>query len=411
MRPVVFSGSESPTNGSEIPDEVEQGPSSSTVPVTPSRGSDAGRGRGLRLFRIARRNLWRRPEYTVFSIIGIGLSMAVVIVVQGIASGYEGRGAVAVGAVLNGASAWVVPPGGVTYDPEFRAIVPRGTAPPMPALGAGWRIDRLVGGRGEVGTTPLIVYGTSQVPSGSVQLTATAAETLHVRLGEMITVAGQHLTVASAPGPATAAFLPLALGEQVVGHNGWLTVFPPSSDPDFAQTLGTATGLPVTTDPARGATATRGIVYITKGGRGFFTFEQNFAGVLSGKAQSSVLGIVARIALVLGLVIAVSSFLGALQERRREFGIMASVGLTDETLYFFLMESIAVFVAAYLVGVAIGFPLLLLAAPGQVAVSDALTAAGLVLTYLPAMAIIAALVPAHRLLQQRPVDLLREQAA
>jgi len=46
-------------------------------------------------------------------------------------------------------------------------------------------------------------------------------------------------------------------------------------------------------------------------------------------------------------VIAVS-FLAAVQERRREFGIMSSIGLADEVLYFFLVESGIVFLTAYL---------------------------------------------------------------
>ena len=49
--------------------------------------------------------------------------------------------------------------------------------------------------------------------------------------------------------------------------------------------------------------------------------------------------------------IAVSSFLAAVAERKREFGIMSSIGLADEVLYFFLVESGITFLTAYLVGV------------------------------------------------------------
>jgi len=59
---------------------------------------------------------------------------------------------------------------------------------------------------------------------------------------------------------------------------------------------------------------------------------------------------VSTVGLVLGFIIAVSSFLAPVQERRREFGIMSSIGLADEALYFFLVESAIVFTVAYLAG-------------------------------------------------------------
>ena len=61
-----------------------------------------------------------------------------------------------------------------------------------------------------------------------------------------------------------------------------------------------------------------------------------------------------RLALALGFVIAVSTFVASVQERRREFGIMASIGLTDEVLYFFLVESLLLFVMAYVSGTLLG---------------------------------------------------------
>jgi ABC-type antimicrobial peptide transport system permease subunit len=96
------------------------------------------------------------------------------------------------------------------------------------------------------------------------------------------------------------------------------------------------------------------------------------------------------------------------QERRREFGIMSSIGLADEVLYFFLVESGVVFVAAWLIGVlgagvAVWAVLPHLATPVAWAQASATVAA-----FLPAMAIVGAIVPVHRLLQQRPVALLAD---
>jgi ABC-type antimicrobial peptide transport system permease subunit len=115
------------------------------------------------------------------------------------------------------------------------------------------------------------------------------------------------------------------------------------------------------------------------------------------------------IGLVLGFIIALSSFLAAVAERKREFGIMASIGLADEVLYFFLVESGIIFVAAYLVGVLGAGAAVALVIPGIATPMAWLQASAMVAAFLPAMAIVGALVPVHRLLQQRPVDLLGDR--
>jgi ABC-type antimicrobial peptide transport system permease subunit len=123
-----------------------------------------------------------------------------------------------------------------------------------------------------------------------------------------------------------------------------------------------------------------------------------------------VLGLVAQVGLVLGFVIAVTSFVASVHERRREFGIMSSIGLSDEVLYFFMVESLIVFAAAYLFGVLAGGAVVALLLPSFFGVGAWLSASGLVAMYLPALAIVAALVPVHRILQQRPVRLLVEHS-
>jgi ABC-type antimicrobial peptide transport system permease subunit len=94
------------------------------------------------------------------------------------------------------------------------------------------------------------------------------------------------------------------------------------------------------------------------------------------------------------------------QERKREFGIMSSIGLADEVLYFFLVESAIVFIASYVVGVLGAGAAVALVIPGIATVTAWGQASAMVLAFLPAMAIVGALVPVHRLLQQKPVDLL-----
>jgi ABC-type antimicrobial peptide transport system permease subunit len=194
--------------------------------------------------------------------------------------------------------------------------------------------------------------------------------------------------------------------------DGWWTVTPPAADADrndLGALLANSTGLPSTTNPAVQPDGGP-LIYDAVGGSGAVTFEQKFSALFSGTVTSSTLGLISTIGLVLGFVIAVSSFLASVQERRREFGIMASIGLADEVLYFFLVESALVFVAAYAIGIGLAAAAVWLVIP-QIATPVAwLQAAGTVAAYLPAMAIVGALVPVHRLLQQRPVQLLGDAA-
>lgn len=370
----------------------------------------AERGRGLRLLRIALRNLRRRAEYTVLAVLGIALSMAVVIAVQSITTGFESRGAEALDRVLRGAPAWIVPAGGVSYDPALQALLPAGTLPEPPQLATGWTATATIAGRWRTGGTEVALYGRSGAPAVA-ELTPGAARRLGAAAGARIDVGGRVLAVRLVAGAGVSATVPAGAARAVVGSRGWYTIEPPAGTRDLRSQLAVATGLPVTADPATSPSSREGLVYLTRGEGGFFTFRQKFSAVLGGKVQASLLGMISHLSLALGFVIAVSSFLAGVQERRREFGILASIGLTDEVLYFFLMEAMVIFVVAWALGVLIASLVLVTAAADQLAIADLLQAAALVLTYIPALGVLAALVPVHRLLQQRPVDLLREKLA
>jgi ABC-type antimicrobial peptide transport system permease subunit len=204
-----------------------------------------------------------------------------------------------------------------------------------------------------------------------------------------------------------------AMAQSIVGEDGWWVVgAPPGSEQrrDLAQTFGTAVGLPSTPDPSvQPDPAGTGLIYDTVGGSGPLSFAQKFSALFSGKVTGSTLGLISMIGLGLGFVIAISSFLAAVTERRREFGIMSSIGLADEVLYFFLVESAIVFVSAYVVGIATAGIAVALVIPGIATVMSWLQGAALTAMFLPAMAIVGALVPVHRLLQQRPVSLLGDR--
>ncbi|MBI3216523.1 MAG: ABC transporter permease [Mycobacterium sp.] len=363
------------------------------------------------LVRFALANIRRRPERFVLSVLGIALALACVTVVRTISASFAITGADSVQDVLAGAQLWAVPAAGVHYDQSAQALVAAGPAPDI-TVPAGWRGVRTISGVTEVDGTPVALRGTDEIPSGQAILGSGLAQRLHVGAGDTITIGDQPLTVA-VDGSGQSATVSSALAQSEVGDNGWWLVYAPAGEEkrrDIATIFGTAVGLPSTPDPAvQPAVDGKGLIYDTVGGTGPLTFDQNFSAMFSGKVTSSTLGLISTIGLILGFVIAVSSFLAAVQERKREFGIMSSIGLADEVLYFFLVESFVVFVTAYVLGVLGAGIAVALVIPGIATPMAWLQACGMVLAFVPAMAIVGALVPVHRLLQQRPVDLLGDR--
>jgi len=384
-----------------------------STPRPPPLHADATGARNstvVRLLRFALANVRRRPERFVLSTLGIALAIMAVTVVRTISSSFAITGEETVTTVLQDAPLWVVPAAGVHYDSDVEAIVADGPAPDL-TVPAGWTASRTVTALWDSDAGELPVYGSDAVPDGTAVLGATAADRLGVAAGDPVTVGGTDLQV-SVDGEGTVLRVPEAVAADLGGDTGWWTVSPPAGDADrndLGPLLADATGLPTTTDPGVQPSG-EALVYDTVGGSGAVTFQQKFSALFSGQVTSSALGLISTIGLVLGFIIAVSSFLAAVQERRREFGIMSSIGLADEVLYFFLVESALVFAAAYLLGITFAGIAVAAVIPAIATPVAWLQAAGTVAAYLPAMAIVGALVPVHRLLQQRPVQLLGADA-
>jgi len=363
------------------------------------------------LVRFALANVRRRPERFVLSVLGIALAIACVTVVRTISASFAITGADSVTDVLGGAQLWAVSAAGVHYDSNAQALVADGAAPTI-TVPAGWTATRVLSGVTEINGSTVSLRGSDQIASGQATLGSEVANRLGVHPGDRIVVGGRSLVV-NVAGGAQSVTVATPLAQSTVGDNGWWIIFAPPGDEkrrDLGQTLGGAVGLESTSDPSvKPDPNGGGLIYDTVGGSGPLTFEQKFSALFSGKVTSSTLGLISTIGLGLGFVIAVSSFLAAVQERRREFGIMSSIGLADEVLYFFLVESGIVFLTAYVVGVLGAGVAVALVIPGIATPTAWLQASGMVAAFLPAMAIVGALIPVHRLLQQRPVSLLGDR--
>jgi putative ABC transport system permease protein len=360
------------------------------------------------LVRFALANIRRRPERFILSVLGIALAIACVTVVRTISASFATTGADSVTDVLGDAHLWAVPAAGVHYDSDAQALVAGGPAPHL-TVPEGWTAKRTLSGVTEIDGQRVSVRGSDETPTTQAVFGSGLAERLEVGAGGRVTIGGHELdVVVDGPGQSVTVATPVA--HTVAGDNGWwtVTVAPGLENRrDLAEILGDASGLEYTADPSVAPDPNRGgLIYDTVVGTGPLSFEQKYSALFSGKVTGSTLGLISIIGLALGFVIALSSFLAAVHERRREFGIMSSIGLADEVLYFFLVESAIVFVAAYLVGVLAAGAAVALVIPGIATTTAWLQASGMVAAFLPAMAIVGALVPVHRLLQQRPVALL-----
>lgn len=360
------------------------------------------------LIRFALANIRRRPERFVLSVLGIALAIACVTVVRTVSASFAITGQDSVTDVLDGGALWVVPAAGVHYDPDVEALVADGPAPDID-VPVGWPATRTLSGVTEVSGQPVSLRGRDDIATGEAAVSTGAAERLGLADGDRVTIGGQALQ-ARVGGVGESIVVPTSVAESVVGQSGWWIVSAPAGSEkrrDLAQTFAAEVGLPATPDPSvRPDPQGRGVVYDTVGGSGPLTFEQKFSALFSGKVTGSTLGLISTIGLALGFVIAVSSFLASVTERRREFGIMSSIGLADEVLYFFLVESAIVFLAAYVVGITAAGIAVALVIPGIATVTAWLQGIAMTAMFLPAMAIVGALVPVHRLLQHRPVELL-----
>lgn len=387
--------------------ETSQVNNATTSARSPLIASSSGNTFGC-LLRFALANIRRRPARFVLAVLGIALAIACVTVVRTVSSSFAITGADSVTDVLGDAQLWVVPAAGVQYDPVTQALIAGGAAPQID-VPAGWTATRTLSGRTEVGGNPMSLRGNDEIPLGQAVFGGAAADRLGIAQGDRVDIGGHDLLAAVA-GAGQSVTVAIPVARDIVGDYGWWTVKAPAGQQnrrDLGKQLSAATGLASTADPSQIPDSDGdGLIYDTVGGTGPLSFEQKFSALFSGKVTSSTLGVISTIGLALGFVIAVSSFLAAVAERKREFGIMSSIGLADEVLYFFLVESALIFVTAYLVGVLGAGVAVALVVPGIATLAAWLQATGMVAVFIPAMAIVGALIPVHRLLQQRPVDLL-----
>jgi hypothetical protein len=376
-----------------------------------------------KFLKMAAANLWRYGTRTGLTAAGLALAIAAVLFVNVVALSFE-SGASSVHSYIRSTRAgvgnvWVTPPKGFQLDPQTGFFAAPGTLPESLA-------DRILS-QNQSGVKvltghlpgsydpPIVVYGCSECKT--IALSRVAAETLSVKPGESIATQPIPVKVDAIDqvldlGSGGVIEMPLAIAQQLLvapQQVSWVMLHTKDLTP-LRQFLTDQANAQVTTDPTMVDSTRAAIAYVLdqKLSRAdLVTFDVKLSALYFNQATSSLLGWLARISLGLGFVLMLSAALLSIEERRREFGIYAAVGVSSDVFYLFFLESLLLFVGSTAIGLMLGAGLLWILTPALFDWSVILKSSVLVACYLPPMVIFGSLIPAQRLLQKTPLELLR----
>jgi hypothetical protein len=373
-----------------------------------------------KLFRLALDSLLRQRERTAFTVFGLALAIATVVLVYGISLRFESSSTDAVLYVTEGSNLWVVPPTGFTAANRSQFVqtterLSEGVESSLATTAGVQATVPAIAAELPVAGAMLALYGVAGDAAGAVELGTRAAAVLNAQPGGTVTVGGRDLRVDRIDErlPPTVVRMSYDDAAAVTGDARPSWIVATIDDPRrFLEETGYLT---VTSDPSiQAAAADRlGIAYALEGKLARFdvySFKAKFGATILSKTTSTIFGQIALVTLLLGFLLAISSALMTIEERKVEFGILAAVGITDDVLYLFIAESALVFVVGFAVGAGLGVLAFLLLLPTLFdPVADG-KGVLIVSTYIPAMLILGALIPLNRLLQRTPLELLRAAA-
>jgi ABC-type antimicrobial peptide transport system permease subunit len=381
----------------------------------------------VKFFKMAGANLWRYASRTGLTAVGLALAIATVLFVNVVALSFE-SGTAEVYRYIRTTSAgtadvWITPPAGFQLNPQtgfFRVqgMMPEAIANQIRTVNQNQGLNVLVAELPGGYNPPLTLYGCSECTK--VSISPAAATALDVNPGQTIAIGNTPLTVdyiGEVPnlGAGGVVEVPLAIAQTILnapGQVSWVML----KAHDVYQLRDVLThkfnGL-VTTDPTATDTHKALVAYALEGKfskADLVDFSVKLAALYFNQATSSLLGWLGRITLGLGFVLMLSAALLSIEERKREFGIFAAVGVSSDVFYLFFLESLLLFVGSTVIGLVLGAGLLWLLTPKLFVWSILLKASVLVICYLPPMVIFGSLVPTQRLLQRSPLELLRSAA-
>lgn len=371
-------------------------------------------------------NLLRYGTRTGLTAAGLALAIAAVLFVNVVALSFE-SGTSSVYRFIRTthaglADVWITPSTGFSLDPNTGFFTVSGTveeaiADQIIAENQGKGLKTLVVQLPE-STPPLTIYGCSECDRVSVS--STAAFELEAVVGQPVAIARTQVTVdqvGNVPdlGSGGVIQMPLATAQQILNTPGQVSWVMLKADNIFSlrEFLETKLNALMTTDPVANDSTKSVIAYALKdkfSRADIVTFDIKLSALYFNQATSSLLGWLSRITLGLGFVLMLSAALLSIEERKREFGIFAAVGVSSDVFYLFFLESLILFVGSTIAGLVLGAWLLWVLTPTLFNWGIILKSSVLVICYLPPMVIFGSLVPAQRLLQKSPLELLRSAA-
>ncbi len=385
------------------------------------------------ILKLSLLNMIRHKDRAVFTIVGLALALGILFFVYSVGVSYQDNVTGSFNYITrDGINLWLTPPKGFHFDSESQLLFPNETLPHAVydqianAIGNGTLgKDNVAYAEFIVKTTvngkPFIVWGTTRLAPGQpnpVYLNVQASTALGVSISQQFTLANKPVVFAqqivAIQTPMNLMIVPLdfaytILNEPAGSGISWVTVRAPFFK-TTANWLGSHFDFVVSTSPSALITpATKGVVFVLPAGFARFqvvSFSSQLSALSLGKVVNTAYGLLANISLGLGFVLVVSTALLNMEERRRELGMWAAIGIAEDTFFIFLIESILVYAIASIIGFGVGILFSAAFTPWTLQTSTLERTSLALVPYFPTLVIVGSLIPLQILLNKKPLDLL-----
>ncbi len=374
------------------------------------------------------RSIKRHSDKSIFTVAGLSLAIASMLFVYTLGVSFSSDfSEVFRYEVGRGNDVWATPVGGFTIDVRTRSvqtlgILPEtlladfaksnsnGTFPPRTSF-----VGIVSGIVNRSGTT-LVVFGRSDLQNDAAVVTPTLLSTLKLKVGDVLSLGNQTISIGGSQGAPTPNLiqLPLRTAQVILGKQqslSWISI--KTSEPKAAvNVLAKRFGFVASSNPKFNEPNSNytGVAYLLTGSLfrfDFFTFDAKLTSLFVGQVVSTALGSLSQVGLGLGFVLVVSTSILTLEERRREMGILTSIGVVTDVIYEFLAEMLILFVISTAVGILLGIAFVLEVIPQLFTLTRLLDGLLVVIAFFPPMIIFGALIPSGVVLSKKPVVLLR----
>lgn len=374
------------------------------------------------MLRYLLRYLARCWVRALLTLAGISIAIAAIVFAYGVAGWVDLWSSRSLSHVLGDATIWVVPARGVTVDPGSGLIVPQGhlaeaAVQALKDASDGHRLYEVLGAPVLFAGERAVLYGDARE---SDSLGATVSEDLwrKSRSGPGVILIGQQeiqVVHVRQDLPPRALVTSLNEARRVLGMpTGASWLLSNTEHPlRLAHAFNAISGVRVSNSPmdeSRRNEGQQAIVYLIEGTLARFdpfSFRTKFSALVINSSMSTLFGVVARLIFLIGVVLAVSSSMIGLRERRDEIALLAVAGLEANVIVLFLLEACMTQSICFVLGSGIGFTMLYLALQSQLSLPIAGQAVGFSLVYLPILVVLTTMIPSQAVAGRRPVDLVR----